>query len=79
MYKSLENNMKWILSFFSGDAHIEYLLTQLESATKSINAVRAKIDAEHTRLEAYVSKKRAALELRGKSADRLEKILSALS
>lgn len=71
--------MQWILSFFSGEAHITYLLTQLEAAAESVASLRNKLQSERLKLEEQYAKRSTAIINRGKSADRLEKILSALS
>lgn len=71
--------MKWILSFFSSSSHIEYLLSQLEQAQKSVVNVRNECAHNRECLNEYVYKRTEDIAKQERTADKLEKLLSVLS
>ena len=71
--------MNWILRFFSNEAQINHLLKQLESASRAVVAVTAKLEQELNELETYYNDTRTTLAGRRATADRVAKILSALN
>lgn len=72
------NHMNWILSFFSGEAHITYLVEQLAKAQKSVDAAVANIHKEEQSARTSFERKLLELTERRKVTDKVSKILSQL-
>lgn len=72
------NHMNWILSFFSSEAHLTYLVEQLAKAQKSVDAAVANMQKEEQSARTSFEHKLFKLTERRKVADKVSRILSQL-